>query len=405
MTKTRKIQPWRSVAEISQAVVIIGLPFITIRGESALRFDVPDLEFHFLGITLWMDEFFIVLIAVIFLSLMFIFITVVFGRVWCGWMCPQTVIADFTEFVERAGSKGIPAQFMAYGMTILISIMIAANLIWYFISPYEFIPRLIAGTLGNLLWGFWTVLTVVLALNFIFLRRTFCSTVCPYAKLQGTLFDDRTLLVAFDPRRSGECIECMACVKTCPVGIDIRDGTNAACIHCAECIDKCAKVMDPKKKKSLIGYFFGLPGSRGKTVRFSVVLTGAATAAFFAFFLYLLVARSPLDMTILPNYSFQPRTNAHGAVVNSYILSIRNRGSTHEELLVKAKAREGKVKIVPDQVLQVEAGTMKKTTVYVSLDEFSGKETVQDIAIVLESKTVKERSLSKMAHFIIPGDP
>ena len=136
-----------------------------------------------------------------------------------------------------------------------------------------------------------------------------------------------------------------------------------------------------------------------------MVLTGAATAAFFAFFLYLLVARSPLDMTILPNYSFQPRTNAHGAVVNSYILSIRNRGSTHEELLVKAKAREGRVKILPDQVLQVEAGAMKKTTVYVSLDEFSGKETVQDIAIVLESKTVKERSLSKMAHFIIPGDP
>jgi cytochrome c oxidase accessory protein FixG len=399
-----KIQSWRRFAEISQAVVIIGLPFLRIKGESALRFDVPGLELHFFGITLWMDEFFIVLIAVIFLSLMFIFITVVFGRVWCGWMCPQTVIADFTAFVERTWKKGIAGKGIAYGAVILISVMIAANLIWYFVSPYEFIPGLFDGTLGNVVWGFWAVLTVVLALNFIFLRRTFCATVCPYAKLQGTLFDDRTLLVAFDPRRVGECIECMACVKTCPVGMDIREGTNAACIHCAECIDKCATVMQPRQKKSLIGYSFGLPGSHGRRVRFSVVLTGAATAVFFTFLLYLLAARAPLDMTVLPNYSFQPRTNDHGAVVNSYILSIRNRGSDTEELQVKVKAREGRGKIVPDQVLQVAGGAMKKITIYVSLDGYSGNEPVQDIAIVIEPKTLKKRSVSKMAHFIIPGD-
>jgi len=402
MTKTRKIQPWRRFAEVSQAVVVIGLPFLTIKGESAVRFDVPDLQLHFFGSIIWMEEFFIVLIALIFLSLLIILITISLGRIWCGWMCPQTVISDITAFVERTWKKGIAGKCVAYGTVVLISVLIAANLIWYFVSPYEFFPRLIEGDLSNILWGFWTVLTVILALNFIFLRQTFCATVCPYAKLQGTLFDNRTLLVAFDPRRREECIECMACVNTCPVGIDIRSGTHAACIHCAECIDKCAKIMEPRQKKSLIGYFFGQPGVEGRLVRQNVVLIGSVTAAFLAFLLYLLIARKPLDMTVLPNYSFQPRTNVHGGVVNSYIISIRNRGRDDEELTVRAKAREGAVKIVPDAVVRVGVGEIKKIPVYVSLDGYSGNDPVRDIAIVVQSNILKERSVSKKAHFIIP---
>jgi cytochrome c oxidase accessory protein FixG len=403
MTMIRKIQPWRRLVAISQAVVIIGLPFLTIKGESALRFDVPALELHFFGITLWMEEFFIVLIAVIFLSLLAIFITVLLGRVWCGWMCPQTVIADFTAFIEKRGKKGIAGKGIAYGAVALISILVAANLIWYFVSPYEFIPRLFGGGIGNSVWGFWIVLTVILFLNFVLLRQKFCATVCPYAKLQSTLFDDKTLIVALDPRRNDECLNCMACVKTCPVGIDIRNGLNSACIHCAECIDKCAVMMEAKQKKSLIGYFFGLPGEGRRILRQNVVMLGTVTAVFLVFFIYLLMTRISLDMTVLPNYDFQPRTLSNGRVINSYIISVKNKGREDAEVRVRVNRFNGSVKIVPDKTIHVRAGEIKKFPVYVSARDLTGTALTRNVGIMIESVR-DEESLERNAHFIIPEE-
>jgi len=402
MTKTRKIQPWRRFAEISQAVIIIGLPFLKIKGESALRFDIPAQQLHFFGITLWMEEFFVVLIVIIFLSLLVIFITLVFGRIWCGWLCPQTVICDFTAYLITSKHKGFFNKVIVSLSVLVTSIFVSANLIWYFVSPYEFIPSLLAWKLGNIIWGFWFVLSVILFLNFVWLRQEFCATVCPYAKLQSTLFDSRTLLIAFDPGRSEECIECMACVKTCPVGIDIRSGTNAACIHCAECVDRCSTVMEPRQKKSLIGYFFGLPGKGGRILRQNVVMLGTVTAAFLAFFIYLLITRAPLDMTVLPNHEFQPRTNAVGSVINSYIISIRNRGAVGKELTIRIDGIAGTVRVAPDTVLRISAGESMKVPIYVSLQEDDGKEKMRDINIIIESNMTGGQSISKKASFIIP---
>jgi len=103
---TKKVQPWRRLVEILEGAVILGLPFLRIKGQSALRFDVTYLRLHFFGITLWMDEFFIVLAALIFLALLFVFVTLMFGRIWCGWICPQTVLIDYTGFFDKAKKKG-----------------------------------------------------------------------------------------------------------------------------------------------------------------------------------------------------------------------------------------------------------------------------------------------------------
>jgi cytochrome c oxidase accessory protein FixG len=402
MMTTKRLRPWRRLAEVSQAILVIGLPFLTIRGESALRFDVRSLQLHFFGISLWMEEFFIVLVATIFFSLFFILITVVFGRIWCGWLCPQTVIADFTSFVDKAKGRGLFYKLSAYSVTLMVSIMVAANLIWYFVSPYEFFPRLFEGSLGNILWGFWIVLTGIMFLNFMLLRQKFCATVCPYSKLQSTLFDDKTLIVAFDQRRNDECIDCMACVKNCPVGIDIRNGLNIACIHCAECIDRCADVMKPRQKTSLISYFFGLPGEGGKALRQNAVLFGAVTIAFLVFFIILLSIRTPLDMTILPNYSFQPKISRKGTVINSYIISVKNRGRTDLKLKMWVKGIEGTIKIFPDRVLRVKAGEMKKFPIYISVEGHGKKEITQEIDIMSESLKKDTIKITKKATFIIP---
>ncbi|MBI4849350.1 MAG: 4Fe-4S binding protein [Nitrospirae bacterium] len=224
MTKIKRIQPWRRVVEAAQAFLIVGLPFLKIEGESALRFDIPSLRLHFFRASIWMEEFFIVLIGIIFLTFLIVFITLMFGRIWCGWLCPQTVIVDFTRFVDKTKSKGPAYKLGSYPAMFLISVLVAANLMWYFVSPYEFIPEVMEGNLGSVTWGFWLVLTGILSLNFILLRHRFCATVCPYAKLQSVLFDKKTLVVSFDPRRKEECMKCMACVSTCPVGIKTKKG-------------------------------------------------------------------------------------------------------------------------------------------------------------------------------------
>jgi len=402
MTKTKRIRPWRRFAEISQAAVIIGLPFLKIKGESALRFDVPTLQLHFFGLTLWIEEFFIVLIAVIFLSLLIVFTTLLLGRVWCGWLCPQTVIADFTSFTDNAKNKGIINALLAYALTFLISIIVAANLIWYVVSPYEFIQGLAGGGPGNIVPGFWAVLTVIIFLNFVLLRQKFCATVCPYAKLQSTLFDNKTMVVAFDSRRKEECINCMACLNICPVGIDIRNGLNSACIHCAECIDICTKMMGSRQKKTLIAYFFGLPGEEGKILRQNVLLTGTVTAGFLAFFIYLLFIRVSLDLTVLPNYSFQPHISDDGTIINSYILSLKNRGRSNEELKLAVTGIKGITKIIPARVLYLKAGDIKKLPVYIAIRNYDERELIQDIKIMVESIKDERLKVTRKANFIIP---
>src|SRR5208283_5829307 len=106
----------RRVAGLAQALLIVGLPFLKIHGQSALRFDIPALQLHVFGCTIWMQEFFIVLIATMFLTLLIVFITLVFGRIWCGWLCPQTVLVDFTRFVDTAKNKGTMQKIAAYAL-------------------------------------------------------------------------------------------------------------------------------------------------------------------------------------------------------------------------------------------------------------------------------------------------
>ncbi|MBI4844153.1 MAG: 4Fe-4S binding protein, partial [Nitrospirae bacterium] len=294
MTTSKRFQPWRRLVRALEAVIILGIPFLRINGESALRFDIPSLRLHFFGLSLWMEEFFILLIAVIFLTFFFLLITLLFGRVWCGWLCPQTVISDLTRFTEKA--TGLAHKLGAYSAVFLISIIVAANLIWYFIDPYEFIPQVLEGSLGDVAWGFWLTLTGIIFLNFILLRQRFCATVCPYAKLQGVMYDDKTLVIAFDARRKQECMDCGACVKVCPVNIDIREGMSNACINCAECIDECGKMMGRREKKSLISYFFVTPGGGSKVLRRNAVMLGSVAALFLMFFAYLAFSRVALDM-------------------------------------------------------------------------------------------------------------
>ncbi len=349
----RLIGPWRRRAGILQAAIFLGLPFLRVRGESALRFDVPTLRLHVLGATLWMDEFFVVLLATLAVTFLFLLVTFVWGRVWCGWSCPQTVLGDLTQALaaERARKKPRPGKLaVAWATVSAVSVVFSAATLWYFVPPEEFLSRLVAGDLGPVLSGSWAVLALVLFLDLAFVRGSFCATTCPYAKLQGVLFDRATLVVAYDERRDAECIDCLACVRVCPTGIDIRDGLQAECIACAQCVDACVPILAKRGRPTLVDYFFGKPGERPRLLRPVVVALGVASARAVAGTVAASVhaGRSSLDLTAAYSSRFQPRLSPDGRVVNVYELALENRGRAPVRLALSLVPERGEATVSPD---------------------------------------------------------
>jgi len=399
----RKYHTTRRLSGAILITILIGLPFLRVHGESAFRFDIPSLRLLFFGTDIWMADFFIILVAVIFLTFLTLFTTTVLGRVWCGWLCPQTVLLDATPFMETSRTRGPAAAVAASLAGLALCAVIALSLIGYFVSPYD-LPALFraGGTPARIVAGSWIALAVILFLDLLALRRSFCSTVCPYAKLQGVLFDDRTLVVAFDTRRSEECMQCAACVKACPMGIDIRKGLQSACIHCAECVDACAARMAPGNRKPLVNYTFGLPGGRGSGVRMNPVITGSATVISFVFLLYLSTSRLPFDMNVRLNYADRPAVQQEGSVTNSYVLSLRNMTKSDLELDMTAASPVGAVHVEPDTILLRRGPDITKVPVLVTLSDKSGpRRGPLKISVTARSKQ-DNKTLTKPVYFMMP---
>jgi polyferredoxin len=356
MTTTRPIGTWRRWAGIAQSLLFLGLPFVRIRGESALRFDVPSLRLHLFGATLWMGELFVVLLALLAVTFLFLLVTLVWGRVWCGWSCPQTLLDDLTGSLasERARKKRRPARLAAaWGLVALVSAAFSAATLWYFVTPQDFLSRLVRGELGPVLAGSWAVLGGVLFLDLGFVRAGFCASACPYAKLQGVLFDRNTLVVAYDPRRDAECIDCGACVRVCPTGIDIRDGLQAACIHCAACVDACVPIMARLRRPTLVDYFWGEPGAARRRWRPAVLALAAALAVAVAGTVAAGVqtGRATLDLVVAQPSRPPPRWSDDGELVNALSVAVENRGRTQARLRLVLDVPGARASLRPDGVV------------------------------------------------------
>lgn len=342
MTRGRSFLFWRRVAAAAQAAVALGLPFVTVGGESALRLDVPAGRLHAFGASYAIDEAFVVLAATLLVSFAFLLVTLVFGRVWCGWACPQTVLADITSARSRP---------LRLALVAIVSAVVAADLLWWFVSPYEFYRRLAAGTLGPVLGWSWLVLFAILFADLALLRARFCATACPYAKLQGVLFDRSTLVVAYDARRATDCVDCGACVRVCPTGIDIREGLQVECIACAACIDACTPIMAKlRRAPDLVGYFHGEPGGKARPLRPGVLALGAGTVATAALLAAVVAGRALLDVSAIPDAGFLPRAGADGSAVNAYSVGIENHGREPVTVSLGLAAPGGDVTIRPDRI-------------------------------------------------------
>jgi len=280
-------KPYRRAIEILQAVILTGLPFLTINGQSALRFDIPTLKLYVFGSVIWIREFYLILGVSLFFLLFIAFVTVIFGRVWCGWLCPQTVLLDLSHNLSKL--FGRKQQKTIQRLLLLpLSALVSITMIWYFVPPAETLNSLFVSTTMT---SFFLVLWVAVYLELAFLGRGFCTSICPYAMLQNALFDKDTLVIEYDVSRDATCMKCDECVKVCPVGIDIKSGLNSACIACAECIDAC-RVLSEKRGMP------PFPNYKGRILRPKTFWLGGATAAAGVVLFVLLWSRPPVDFLV-----------------------------------------------------------------------------------------------------------
>lgn len=328
MTKIN-YQFYRKTVRYILILAAIILPFIKIRGEHLLIFDITTFKFHIFGLTLNINQFLPILFLILFTAFLFMFITVNYGRIWCGWICPQSVSMEVTNFMKNFVRNKPLIKIFKLIVLALVSVLISVNILLFFF-PYEyFFPNFL--TKGVLLSTL--VIAFLLFLNFLLIRFRFCATVCPYSMLQSVLFDRNTLAVWMIPETRDECIKCLKCVRACSTGIDIRQGQNSACINCAKCIDACSDVMKKFGKKSLFAYRFGEENIK-RFWKFSTALSILLSLIFLGLFLYASLNTVSLQMEIIPNNKFLPRTNKQ-YVINSYILAVENNRSSKEKIVLK----------------------------------------------------------------------
>jgi len=282
----RRIGPWRTAWQWTLVLAILLVPFIPFGQDSLLRLDIDTLRLHLLGRVYQIDELYLFLLLTLALVLFFLLATLVLGRVWCGWACPQTILTDLVEWMaRRLGLRldrgmiqgGWSQRLVLHLFMAVLSLLVAANLTWYFVSPSDFFQRLTSGQLRTALTLVLAAIATTVYLDLAVLRRLVCRDFCPYGRFQTVLVDPGTLILHFAPEEAGRCLRCEACVRTCPTGIDIRKGYQVECINCGRCLDACREALGRRGQPGLIRYSFGTEG-KGIRALFSprLVLVGTA---------------------------------------------------------------------------------------------------------------------------------
>jgi cytochrome c oxidase accessory protein FixG len=280
--------------------IYLVLPWINFKGRQIILLDLPAREFTFFGMTYYAHDAPLVLLLLLFFVFSMGFLTSIFGRVWCGWACPQTVFIDtiyrkierIVEGKARQRKKLDDAPWslekvfkkaIKWVLFLVVTLHISHSFLGYFVGARKLFWITLSPPQEH--WTLFTIMlfiTTILLLDFGWFREQFCIIACPYGRIQSVMMDEHSLVVAYDEKRGeprqegrhkdgdGDCINCFHCVKACPTGIDIRRGTQLECIACTNCIDACDEIMvKTGKEPGLIRYDTeaGLKGEERKVIR------------------------------------------------------------------------------------------------------------------------------------------
>ena len=435
------------------------LPFIKLHGEPLLMFNIVKQKFIIFGMVFWPQDFFIFGIATLTFIVFVILFTVVFGRVFCGWACPQTI---FMEMVFRKleywidgdaaqqkllkalpwNSEKIRKRALKFVVFFGLSFLIANFFLAYLISMDKLVsymgnPAENLGTLVSLLF-----FTTVFFFVYWWFREQACIVVCPYGRLQGVLLDKNSIVVAYDYLRGeprgklgrdknpsvskgddckctdckedgackdvvkklevvqpvevkGDCIDCFACVRVCPTGIDIRNGTQLECVNCTACIDACDAIMtNIHKPEGLIRYASENSIEKGVRVGFSKRIQAYSTVLvlLIALLVFLLVSRTDLDARLMRTSGMTYTNMPDGRLANLYNLKLANKTHNDIPVLLKLENLNGEISFINDgtgHIVKKESYTHFQFFVKLKREDVKGWKTPVEIGLYENGVKIK----------------
>lgn len=377
------------------------LPHLRYKGLPPVLLDLPARRFTILGYTFLPTDTLLLALLMVSAFLSLFLITALFGRVWCGWGCPQTVYMEFLIrpidrfFQGTAGKGGTPKhqltgwRWWARGAVVIaVCGFLTHTFLAYFVgtdrlaqwiqrSPFEHpIPFLVMG-----------VTTVLLSFDFLYFREQTCLIACPYGRFQSVMLDRRSLIVTYDELRGeprghgkpeltdgtpskGDCVDCGMCVQVCPTGIDIRNGLQMECLHCAQCIDACDSVMTTlHMPKGLVRY--SNQDSVGKKAasiwRPRLIIYPVALTITLSLFTYFLLTKKDFDAKILRTLGNTFSVGESGLIDDTLRLSLTNRTTEARSYNLEViSPASGKVRSIEQETIELAAGEHRYVPILVS---------------------------------------
>jgi cytochrome c oxidase accessory protein FixG len=383
-----KLYSKRTVLSLVYLIIFFLLPFIKFNGEPLFLANISERKFILFGAIFWPQDLFLFVLGMLTFIVFIVIFTVVFGRVFCGWACPQTILMEMVfrkieYWIEGDAShqKALDKQKWNTDKIIkksakvtiffLVSFIIANTFLAYMISidevhiMYKQGLNQNFGTFISLL-----IFTTIFFFVYLWFREQVCIVVCPYGRLQGVLLDRNSIIVAYDyirgeirgkykkneVRTKGDCIDCFQCVKVCPTGIDIRNGTQLECINCTACIDACDHMMDGVGlQKGLIR----LDSENGIANKEKLKLTSRTIAycgvllILLGILVTLLLSRTDVETTIMRTPGLLYQNLENNEISNLYNIKLVNKTHIQLPITLKIESNSGKIKMIGNQIINV----------------------------------------------------
>lgn len=389
---------------------LFSAPFIKINGNQFLMFNVLERRFNIFGAPFWPQDFHLFVIMMIIGVVFVIFFTVAFGRLFCGWVCPQTIFMEMVfrrieYWIEGDRGKQIRLDKMPWNkekirkritkwiVFFIISFLIANVFLAYLIGSDQLLRYITEGpfkhlsTLLSLL-----IFTGVFHFVFAWFREQVCIIACPYGRLQGVLLDTKSIVVAYDHKRGekeegrarfkknedraatgkGDCIDCFQCVQVCPTGIDIRNGTQLECVNCTACIDACDAMMEAVNlPKGLIRYASEENIEKKKKFEFTPRLKGYSVVLgiLIAVFVGMLFLRNDVEARVLrlPGQLYERKEN--NMISNVYTFKLVNKTVDEiEDVTFQLKSHKGTIKVVSHDSFDIPEQGLAEGTLFIEIN-------------------------------------